>query len=93
VLTSFNTSLMEGRVLGSFCSSQRIMFRNSVVMGEAVGIFTCASMIFMISAHWLRASNGCSRVAHYTTNVEWIKINIDGVHSVSIQSLWVPRSR
>jgi len=75
-LTSQRTSFALGRVSGSFCSNHRIRFRSSRDTMAPAGIFTFASMIFRMSAHWLRASKGCCRVAH------WSRAKHGGVHSM-----------
>jgi hypothetical protein len=64
-LTSHKISLIVGRLLGSFWSSHRIKRDNSgeVVCGEGGTTGDCR--IFMISAYWFLASNGCAKVQHY----------------------------
>lgn len=79
IITSQSTSLALGRESGSFCSSHRIRFRSSrdTLACAPAGIFTWASMIFRISAHWLRASKGCCRVAHWNTaqySTRWVRL-------------------
>lgn len=57
-------SFIDGRAFGSFRNNHRIKLRRSEDSCRLEGIFTWASMIFMIKAHWLRASKGCCNVAH-----------------------------
>ena len=61
--TSQSMSLMLGRSAGSLVSSA---MTRAVRGGEAcTGGVTGALMIFMINAHWFRASKGCANVQHW----------------------------
>ena len=55
---------MEDLLAGSFARSHSINSLSSSDTDSDAGDLTGVCMIFMMRAHWLRASKGCLRVQH-----------------------------